>query len=319
MDILFLDKPACKDDISYAALEQFGTLYDLGMVSSEEKMLEIAHEPKYAACEILFCNKAPVTARVMDAFPRLRYIGVFATGYNNIDVPAAHARKITVTNVPGYSTDAVAQLVFALILEIAVSAGEYTRDTRNGDWTRYPIFSMLTHPIEELCGKTLGILGYGAIGKKVAAVGSAFGMKVLICTRTERPGCPYPYVCRDELLEKSDYLSLNAPLNDGTANFINGENLAKMKKTAVLINTARGGLVDEKALADALKNGTIRAAGLDVLNKEPMSPDCPLLGLPNCFITPHVGWAPKETRERLISIVADNLRAFLDGQPKNTV
>lgn len=319
MKILFLDKPACKDDISYAELEGFGELYDLGMVQSEERFLAILDDPRYASCEILFCNKAPVTARVMERMKNLRYVGVFATGYNNIDIGAAHARGITVTNVPGYSTDAVAQLVFALILEIAVNTGKYTADTRAGDWTRYPIFSMLTHDIEELRGKTLGVFGFGKIGRRVAEIGAAFGMKVLVCTRTLRDDCPYPFVSSDTLLRESDYLSLNAPLNEGTARFINAESLKKMKNSAVLINTARGGLVDEEALAAALKKGDLRAAGLDVLNVEPMSPDCPLLGVENCFITPHIGWAPKETRRRLLSIVARNLRAFLDGAPVNVV
>ena len=319
MDILFLDKPACKDDISYAALEEFGRIHDLGMVKTEEEMLAIAADERYKNCEILFVNKAPVTKRVLSAFPRLRYVGVFATGYNNIDVAAAHGKGVTVTNVPGYSTSAVAQLVFALILEIAVSTGKYVADTADGAWTRYPIFSMLTHPITELEGKTLGILGCGAIGKRVAAIGQALGMRVIVLTRTKYPDFPYRYVSKEELLSRSDYLSLNAPLTPETENFICEESIARMKTGAVLINTARGGLVDEQALADALRSGKLRAAGLDVLRSEPMSPDCPLLGLPNCYITPHIGWAPKETRERLVSTVADNLRAFLEGKPVNTV
>ena len=319
MDILFLDKPACKDDVSYAELESFGQLYDMGMVRTEEELLRIVSKDPYKNCEILFCNKAPITKRVMDEMPRLRYVGVFATGYNNIDAAAAHEKGIVVTNVPGYSTMAVAQLVFALILEIAVQVGKYRADTENGAWTRYPIFSMLTHPITELDGKTLGVLGYGAIGKNVARIGEAFGMRVIVCTRTQRPGCPYPYVTKDELLAESDYLSLNAPLNAGTERFICASSIEKMKDGAVLINTSRGGLVDEQALADALKSGKLYAAGLDVLKSEPMSPDCPLLGLPNCVVTPHIGWAPKETRMRLISIVAENLRAFLAGTPINTV
>lgn len=319
MKILFLDKPACKDDISYDALSSFGEIYDLGMVKTEEEFLGILRDPEYASCEVLFCNKAPVTKKVLSAMPSLRYVGVFATGYNNIDIEAAHGRGVTVTNVPGYSTDGVAQLVFALILEIAEKTGSYAGDVRSGAWTRYPIFSMLTYGTEELAGKTLGVFGFGKIGRKAAQIGAAFGMKVIVHTRTERGDCPYPYVTRGELLEKSDYLSLNAPLNPESENFICRETIAKMKDGAVLINTARGGLVDEDALADALKSGKLRAAGLDVLKREPMDPACPLLGLPNCFITPHIGWAAKETRERLISIVASNLRAFLDGAPVNTV
>ena len=319
MKILLFDKAACGKDVDYSSLEAFGEIIDLGVVKTEERMLEIAADPRYADAEILLCNKAPVTASVMAAYKNLRYIGVFATGYNNIDIPEAKKRSITVCNVPGYSTDAVAQTVFALILQIASCTDAYTRDTREGKWVNYPIFSMLTHESVELRGKTLGILGYGAIGKKVAQIGDAFGMRVIVCTRTERPDCPFPYVDKDALLTESDYLSLNAPLNAGTENFINTESIAKMKTGAVLINTARGGLVDEQALADALQSGKLKAAGLDVLRSEPMAPDCPLLGLENCHITPHVAWAAKETRQRLIYIVADNLRAYLGGSPQNVV
>ena len=310
MKILLFDKAACGKDVDYSSLEAFGEIIDLGVVKSEEKMLELAADPRYADAEILLCNKAPVTAAVMAAYKSLRYIGVFATGYNNIDIPEAKKRGITVCNVPGYSTDAVAQTVFALILQIASRTDAYTRDTREGKWVNYPVFSMLTHE---------SILGYGAIGKKVAQIGEVFGMRVIVCTRTERPDCPFPYVDKDALLSMSDYLSLNAPLNAGTENFINEESIAKMKTGAVLINTARGGLVDEQALADALRSGKLKAAGLDVLRSEPMAPDCPLLGLENCHITPHVAWAAKETRQRLIYIVADNLRAFLGTSPQNVV
>ena len=319
MKILLFDKAACGKDVDYGALEALGEIIDLGVVKTEEKMLEIAADPRYADAEILLCNKAPGTAAVQNAYARLRYIGVFATGYNNIDMKEAARRGIVVSNVPGYSTDAVAQTVFALILQIASRTDAFTRDTREGKWVNFPIFSMLTHESVELAGKTLGVFGYGAIGKKVAQIGEAFGMKVIVCTRTERPGCPYPYVDRDTLLSSSDYLSLNAPLNDGTARFINADSIAGMKTGAVLINTARGGLVDEQALAEALKSGKLKAAGLDVLQSEPMSPDCPLLGLANCHITPHVAWAAKETRQRLVEIVCDNLRAFLGGTPQNVV
>lgn len=319
MKILFFDKPACGEDLSYDAFDRFGQVYDLGMVSSEAQLLKIAADPLYRDAEVLLCNKAPVTAAVQKALPNLRYVGIFATGYNNVDMTEANKSDLTVCNVPGYSTEAVAQLVFALILQIASNVGKYTADTEAGKWVGYPMFSMITHPMEELNGKMLGILGYGNIGKRVAEIGNAFGMNVQICTRTPKAGCPYPFVDRETLLRTSDYLSLNAPLNDGTVQFINEESLSKMKDGAVLINTARGGLIDEAALAKALKCRKLKAAGLDVLQKEPMSPDCPLLGIPNCFITPHVAWTPKETRERLLSVALENLRAFLAGCPRNRV
>ena len=189
-----------------------------------------------------------MTAAVQEAFPKLRYIGLFATGYNNVDTEQAKKRGIAVCNVPGYSTEAVAQMVFSHILLIASSIDRYTADTRAGKWVNYPVFTMLTHPMEELSGKTLGIFGYGSIGKRVAEIGAAFGMKVLVHTRTERPGCPFPYVDAHTLLSSADYLSLNAPLNAQTARFINEESIREMKDGAVLINTARGGLVDEEAL-----------------------------------------------------------------------
>ena len=319
MKILLFDKAATGEDLDYTPLERFGEVYDLGAVSTEEKMLEIAADKRYKDAEALLVNKAPVTKKVQAAFENLRYVGVFATGYNNVDTKYARARGITVTNVPGYSTEGVAQLVFALILQIASSTDRYTADTRAGKWAEYPYFTMHTHPIEELDDKTLGVLGYGAIGRRVAAIGSAFGMKVLVCPRVKKDDCPFEQVGKDELLTRSDYLSLNAPMNDGTALFINEESLKLMKDGAVLINTARGGLVDEEALAAALKSGKLRAAGLDVLQSEPMSRDCPLLGLPNCYITPHVAWASREARTRLLEIVLRNLKAFLEGAPVNTV
>ncbi len=317
--ILFLDRPACGEDLDYGVLSEMGEVFDLGTVQKEEQLLKIAANPLYRDAEILLCNKAPVTAEVQRALPNLRYIGVFATGYNNVDMREANRRDLAVCNVPGYSTEAVAQLVFAMILQIASNLRAYTEDTEQGAWVRYPLFSMITHPMEELQGKTLGILGYGNIGKRVADIGAAFGMNVQICTRTKKENCPYPYVDRETLLKSSDYLSLNAPLNSDTASFINKESISKMKDGAVLINTARGGLVDEEALAKALTDGKLRAAGLDVLREEPMSPHCPLLGLKNCFITPHIAWTPKETRIRLLKIAADNLRSFLAGTPQNRV
>lgn len=319
MKILLLDKTASGEDLDYTPFARFGQVWDCGNCKTEEEMLRLAAHPLYGDAEGILCNKAPMTAAVQKAFPKLRYIGLFATGYNNVDTEQAKKRGIVVCNVPGYSTEAVAQMVFSHILLIASSIDRYTADTRAGKWVNYPVFTMLTHPMEELSGKTLGIFGYGSIGKRVAEIGAAFGMKVLVHTRTERPGCPFPYVDAHTLLSSADYLSLNAPLNAQTARFINEESIREMKDGAVLINTARGGLVDEEALAAALRRGKLRAAGLDVLQSEPMASDCPLLGLPNCHITPHVAWAPGETRKRLLQIVLENLKAFSEGNPRNRV
>ncbi len=319
MKILLLDKIASGEDLDYTPLSRFGQVLDCGNCRTEKEVLCLAAHPLYGDAEGILCNKAPMTAAVLTAFPKLRYIGLFATGYNNVDTEQAQKQGIAVCNVPDYSTEAVAQMVFSHILMIASSIDRYTEDTLAGRWVNYPVFTMLTHPMEELSGKTLGIFGYGSIGKRVAEIGAAFGMTVLVHTRTERPGCPFPYVDIHTLLSSSDYLSLNAPLNSQTARFINEESIREMKDGAVLINTARGGLVDEEALAEALRLGKLRAAGLDVLQSEPMASDCPLRGLPNCHITPHVAWAPKETRERLVRIVAENLKAFLEGVPCNRV
>lgn len=264
-------------------------------------------------------NKCVVTSEVMDKCPSLRYIGTFATGYNNIDVAAARERGITVCNVPGYSTDAVAQHVMSFILTTACSTNEYINSVNDGDWKRSKAFCYYPYHISEVGGKTVGIYGYGAIGKRVAELCSAFGMRVIVHSRTKKADCPYPQVSKEELFSAADYLTLHAPLTPDTDKVVNAGTLALMKGSAVLINTARGGLVDEYALADALKEGRIRAAAVDVLTKEPMTDDCPLFGLRNCLITPHVAWAGYETRGRLIDIAAANLRAFINGKPQNEV
>jgi glycerate dehydrogenase len=254
----------------------------------------------------------------MMACPKLRYIGVTATGYNNIDVAAARELGITVTNVPDYSSDAVAQMTFTFLLQFATGFSRYTASTAAGDWTRSPHFCYFPYPLTELKGKTLGLLGMGSIGKKVAAIGTAFGMEVIYCARTPK-ALPYEAVSPDKLLSRSDFLSLHCPLTEETREWINKESLAQMKSGAYLINTARGGLVNEEAVAEALKEGRLAGYGADVLTVEPQRADCPFIGVENCYLTPHVAWAPKETRERLLTVVAENLRAFLAGKPQNAV
>lgn len=270
--------------------------------------------------EAVLTNKCRITREVMDACPNLRFIGVFATGYNNIDIAAAKEKGICVCNVPGYSTDSVAQHTFALILHHYSSVAKYAATVAGGDWVYSKLFTYFDIPFYELSGKTLGIVGYGAIGKKVAKIALAFGMKVLIYTRTAPENDnSVEVVSLDELMTRSDVVTLHCPLTDKTEKMINERTLSLMKEGSLLINTSRGGVIDEPALANALKKGKPAAAGLDVLTLEPMREDCVLRGLDNCYITPHIAWAPKETRDRLIGMVADNVKGYLCGNIINNV
>lgn len=300
-------------DLDFSGLEKLGevTYYD---ILPEEKLAGAIGD-----AEIVLVNKARLTREILSACPKLRYVGLFATGYDNVDVEAAAELGIVVCNVPGYSTDSVTQQTFAFILAHATSLVEYDRSTRNGDWVKSGAFSYFPFSLSELAGKTLGVFGFGSIGSRVASVGSAFGMEVLVNSRTEKPDCPYPFVSAEELFRRSDYLTFHCPLTDRTRNLVNRETLALMKPTAFLVNTSRGGVVVEEDLADALNRGVIAGAGIDVLCTEPMTADSPLRGAKNCMITPHVAWATIEARERLVSAVGDNIRAFLDGKPIHRV
>ena len=300
-------------DIDFTPIDKLGETEYHDILSKDEI------KEKCADSDVILCNKAVIDAEIMDACPKLKYIGLFATGYNNIDVKAAAERGITVCNAPGYSTDSVAQLVFAYILNHATSLDCYDRSTHDGEWVRSHTFSYFPFPISELKGKTLAVIGYGAIGKKVASIGAAFGMNVIIATRTKPAECPYTLVTVDRAFAEADYLTVHCPLNDGTRGLINAERLATMKPTAYVINTARGAVADENALRDALDRGVISGAACDVLTVEPMREDDPLRGAKNLTLTPHVAWASYEARVRLISLVASNLRAYQNGLPVNTV
>ena len=267
----------------------------------------------------VICNKAKITDAIMEKCKNLRYIGLFATGYNNIDVKAASRRGIAVCNVPGYSTDSVAQQVFAMILHFATSADLYSASVMRGDWVKSKTFSYFAYPLTELAGKTLGIFGFGTIGKKVAAIGMAFGMKILATSHKPTSYTNVEFVDKDELFARADYLTLHCPLTDETRGIVNERTLALMKPTAVLINTARGGCVEEQALVAALNGGKIAGAGIDVLDTEPMTDGHPYLKAKNIFITPHVAWGSYEARVRLITLVAENVRAFMHGKPINKV
>lgn len=257
--------------------------------------------------EILMTSKCPITREFMEKCPNLRYIGCTATGYNNIDVRAAADLGIAVTNVPAYSTDAVAQHTIALMLELTNNVGLHNQSVQNGQWAQSDYFCYWEKPIMLLAGKSLGIIGYGAIGKKVAEIARALGMTVNVFSQDP------------EAAMKSDFVSLHCPLTTENEKMVNSEFLVNMKPGAVLINTARGRLVDERALADALKSGFLGGAAVDVLSDEPASENCPLIGLDNCIITPHIAWAPKEMRQLVIDRLAENLQAWLDGRMLNRV
>jgi len=299
--------------ITLEFLREFGeiTAYDL---TPPELVI-----PRIGEAEAVLINKVQITAEVMIACPHLRYVGLFATGYNNVDTAYASAHGVTVCNVPGYSTEAVAQHTFALLLGLTNRVGDYNRTVAEGDWIKSATFSYFPIPLTELAGKTIGIVGYGAIGQRVADIARAFEMKVLVYKRRPVDDPTVEQVSLDELLARADVVSLHCPLNADSEGMMDAAAFAKMKPGAYFINTARGPLVDEGALRSALDSGHLGGAGLDVLEREPMAADCPLYGAPNCVITPHIAWAAVDTRSRLMGIVADNLRGFATGQPINTV
>ncbi|MDE6833540.1 MAG: D-2-hydroxyacid dehydrogenase [Ruminococcus sp.] len=300
-------------DISTEPLEELGEVKIIPLTSPEQTAENIGD------AEIVLCNKVMITKDVMDKCNNIRYIGLFATGYNNIDIPYATEKGITVCNAGSYSTDAVAQQTFAYILDWCNRIRDYDIAVKNGEWEKFPSFSYFPIPMTELTGKTLAIIGYGSIGKKVAEIATAFGMNVVISTRTQPVNCRYEVTDIMTAVGKADFVTFHCPLTDKTKNIINTELLSHMKKSAVLINTSRGGVVVEKDLAEALNNKSIAGAYLDVLEKEPMSPDTPLKNVRNCVITPHTSWASLETRSRLVNIVCENIRNWLNGTPTNKV
>ena len=271
--------------------------------------------------EIVITNKTLLDGKTINSLDNLRYIGVLATGYNVVDVSAARKRGVAVTNVPSYGTSSVAQMTFAIILELANRVGHHSETVRSGRWCKSQEFCYWDHPLVELAGLTIGIVGFGRIGQAVANIAKGFGMKILATNKSVKIS-PVPGVTMADLntvLHKSDIVSLHCPLTDDNKGFINLQRLAEMKPSAFLINTSRGLLVDEKALADALNSGMIAGAGLDVLSAEPPNPDNPLLSAKNCLITPHIAWATHAARERLMKIAIDNVRSFVEGKPKNIV
>ncbi len=300
-------------DISLSELSSLGDVKFFETLTPDEVVLNCLDS------EIILCSKTIFHKELIDRLPNLRFIGVFATGYNNIDVKYARQRGITVSNTPAYSTPSVVQHVFSLLLCLAGNTHNYINSTHRGDWINSPTFSYFNMPITEIQGKTLGIVGYGATGKGVADIGAAFGMNILVCTRTKKNDCPHPQMTIDEMLPLCDFVSLNCPLNEGTSGLINKERLSKMKKSAFIINAARGPVVVEKDIAEALKNGTISGFAADVITHEPMREDSPLKDAPNCILTPHIAWASIEARTRLVDICVNNIKGYINGKPVNVV
>ena len=302
-------------DLSWA---DFG---ELGEVIVHERTPVDQVAERIAGAEAVITNKAVLSKESIEASPQLRYVGVTATGVNVVDLEACDASGVAVTNAANYGSASVAQAVFAHVLHFTQRVGEHADAVKQGRWSDCPDFCFWDHPLVELNGLTLGILGYGAIGQAVAQLGRPFGMQVIAHSRSLKDSIEGEVraVDRDTLFRESDFLTLHCPLTEETDRVVNAESLATMKPTAFLINTGRGPLVDEAALASALEAGQLAGAGLDVLSSEPPAPDNPLIGAKNCFITPHLAWATKASRERLMAISVDNLRSFLQGQPTNVV
>ena len=313
MKIVILDGHAINPgDLSWDCFRAFGEVSYYDRTETEEDTIA-----RIGDAQIIILNKTAITESVLAACPNIQLICILATGYNVVDIQAAAQRGIPVCNVPGYGTDAVAQFTFALLLELCHHVGHHSQVVHEGKWSRCPDFCFWDTPQMELAGKTMGIIGYGSIGKAVGTIARAFGMKVLAYSRTNRGG--EEYVTLEELLRQSDVVSLHCPLFPETKGIINKETIAMMKDGAILLNTARGPLIDEAAVADALRQGKLRGMAADVATQEPIPGDSPLLRAPNCILTPHIAWAPLEARQRVFDRAVENIQAFLDGHPIHVV
>lgn len=317
MEIVALDVySANPGDISWDELLALGnvTMYDR---TTKDKIVE-----RIGGAEIVLVNKVPLGGDVFSACPGLKYIGLLSTGYDIIDLDAAGAHGITVCNAPAYSTAAVVQHTFALLFELCAHTSVHSSSVREGKWARCPDFCYWDTPLTELSGKTLGVVGFGKIGSAVARAATAFGMNVLACARNPRQESGIDGVQMNDfesLIKNSDIISLHCPQTAESLDMICADTIAKMRDGVIILNTARGGLINEADMSAALKSGKVAAYGADVLKKEPPAPDCPLINAPNTVITPHIAWAPLQTRERLIHIAIENVRAYLRGQPQNKV
>lgn len=314
MKIAILEaKTVSKGDVSFEEIYRLGEVAEYPLTPASDVVKNIGD------AEAVLCNKTVFNEEVLRACPKLKYIGLCATGYNNIDIKSCNELGITVCNVPAYSTAAVAQQVFSFILHFANKTSEYNKFVKQGGWIKSETFSDFVYPIQELAGKTIGIIGYGSIGRKVAKIAHAFDMKVIVNTRTARQDSSVRFVSIKELFSAADVITAHCPLNEATNGLICRETLEYCKPSCVIINTSRGAVVNEQELADALNSGKISGAALDVLCQEPMSESNPLLTAKNCIITPHISWAALETRQRLVKIAAENLEAYIEGKPINVV
>lgn len=319
MKIVVLDGYALNPgDLDWQGFEAFGevTVYDRTSFTDKQEIID-----RIGEAEAILTNKTPIDEEILSAVPKLKYIGVVATGYNVVDVAAARKRNIPVTNIPSYGTDAVAQFTFALLLEIANQVGVRNASVQQGEWQRSTDFTYQKTPLMELRGKTIGLIGYGEIAQATATIAHAFNMKVIYWNHRPKKAQEdwAKQVSIEELYQQADIISLHVPQTSETEKMINQKTIARMKEGVILLNTARGGLLDEAAVADALNRGQIFAAGVDVVSKEPMTKDNPLMSAKNCIITPHIAWRPLETRERLMEIAVDNFAAYLAGKEKNVV
>ena len=316
MKIVILDGyTVTQGDLDWKVLEQYADI---------EVYERTAPEDVVARCkgaEMVLTNKVVLDAAILNMLPRLMYIGVLATGYNVVDLEAATRQSIVVTNIPAYSTNSVAQMVFSHILNIVSRVDYYAQENRKGKWSNSADFCYLDHNLFELAGKKMGIIGLGNTGMATAKIALGFGMSILAYTSKDAEELPEGIrkVTMNDLMESSDIISLHCPLNDDTRHIINAESIKKMKKSAIIINTGRGPLVNDNDVAEALNNDQIAAYGADVVTTEPIPADNPLLSAKNCYLTPHIAWATREARQRLISICADNIKAFIDGEAINQV
>lgn len=314
MKIVLTDAQTVLDNLVNAdILKQFGDVEEFGLLRYDEVAEKIAD------ADMVVCNKTLLDKNTLRLTKNLKYIGLFATGYNNIDIDYCKAHNIAVCNAGSYSTNAVAQHTFALILEHFNNTAKYNEYVQDGRWKRSKTFSPFVYPLSELAGKTLGIVGFGNIGKAVAKIANAFEMRVIAFNRSEKQADGVEFVSFDTLLRESDIVSVHCPLNSESQDMFDKNAFAKMKKGALFVNTARGGVMVEQDLFDALQSEHLGGAAIDTLRVEPMEEDCILMGAKNCIMTPHIAWAPVETRVRLMNIVADNIRAFLNGTPQNRI
>ena len=317
MKLVIMDGNALNPgDMSWDCFKVFGEVTVYPRTATKEETIR-----RIGNSDIVLLNKVPIDAEVLDACPSVRLICCLSTGYNVVDIQAAKERGIPVCNVPDYSTAAVSQFTFALLLELCHRAGHHDQTVHSGKWAACPDFCYWDTPQMELAGKTMGIIGFGRIGQAVGRIARAMGMEVLAYSRSHRPEGEKigTYVDRDTLLKNSDIVSLHCPLFPETKNLINAASIAKMKDGAILVNTSRGPVIDEAAVADALRSGKLRGAAMDVVSEEPICPSNPLLTAPNCIITPHMAWAPTEARQRILDITLNSIQSFLNGEPINVV